>query len=62
MKTDVHTTKSIHTAPKIPFMYSFARSCAALVPISNFHIYVSVSDLYIPAGSVPIFPAAEEAG
>jgi hypothetical protein len=36
----------LYTATKIPFMYSFS---------GNFHIHVSVSDLYIFPGSVHIF-------
>jgi len=30
------------------------RNCAATVPISNFHIHVSVCDLYIPTIDLPI--------
>ncbi len=36
----------MHTATKIPFMCSFSGICHGLSP--NFHIHVSVSDLYIP--------------
>jgi hypothetical protein len=35
-----------YTATAIPFIYSFSGNCAASAP--NFHIHVSVSDLYIP--------------
>jgi hypothetical protein len=38
--------------PKIMNKYSQKRNCAAKVP--NFHIHVSVSDLYIPAMDLPI--------
>ncbi len=34
------------TAMNIPFLYSFSGNCAASVP-TNFHIHVSVSELYI---------------
>ncbi len=37
---------SARTVPKIEFMYSRKRNCAASVPTS--YIRVSVSDLYIP--------------
>ncbi len=45
-----------YTATKIPFMYSQKRNCTSLLS-PNFHIHVSVSDLYIPRipGSVHIF-------
>jgi hypothetical protein len=42
-----------NTATKIPFMYSFSGNCAASAP--NFHIHVSVSDLYIPRIGPHIF-------
>ncbi len=38
--------KSVHTAKKIPCLYSFSRELRGLNP--NFHIPVSVSVLYIP--------------
>ncbi len=41
-----------HTATKIPFMYSQKGFCG-LSP--NFHIHVSVSDLYIPRIGPHIF-------
>ncbi len=48
-----------YTATKIPFRYYFFRELRGLSP--NFHIHVSVSDLYIYifSISVKIFPAAE---
>ncbi len=36
-----------HPATKIPFMSSFSGNYAASVPISDFHIHVSLSNLYI---------------
>jgi hypothetical protein len=42
-----------NTATKIPFMYSFSGNFAASAP--NFHIHVSVSDLYIPRIGPHIF-------
>ncbi len=43
MYSPLYTT---NTAMKIPFMYSFSWIARGLSP--NFHIHVSVSDLYIP--------------
>ena len=43
-----------HTATKIPFLYSFSGNCVhGLSP--NFHIPMSVSDLYIPRIGPHIF-------
>ncbi len=41
-----------YTATKIPFMCSQKKELRALRP--NFHIHVSVSDLYIPTIDLPI--------
>ncbi len=52
MKTDVHTTKPRHCTEDPIYVFL----CWELRGHSpNFHIHVSVSDLYIPAGSVHIF-------
>jgi hypothetical protein len=40
------------TIPKIRNKYSQKRNCSGLSP--NFHIHVSVSDLYIPMIGLPI--------
>jgi hypothetical protein len=40
--------------PKIGNIYYQTRNCAVTVPISNFHIHVSVSELYIPTIDLPI--------
>jgi hypothetical protein len=37
--------RTVHTATKFPFIYSFSGTCAASVPISTLN--VSVSDFYI---------------
>ncbi len=39
--------KILYTVTKIPFMYPFSGNCATSC-IPNFHIHVSVTDLYIP--------------
>jgi hypothetical protein len=43
----------IHTATKIPFVYSLSWELRGLSP--NFHIHVSVSDLYSPRIGPHIF-------
>ncbi len=47
------TVCSVYIATKISFMYYQKRNCAASSP--NFHIHVTVADLYIPRIGPPIF-------